>query len=460
MPNKAQPWQLAVTEAAALIRSGGLSPVELVESCLARIEALDPKIQAWALVDRDGALAEARRREMRLRQGARPGPLHGVPIGVKDIFFTSGLRTEAGSRIMAGFVPEHDATAVVRLKAAGAIVLGKTHTTEFALFDPAPTRNPWDLACTPGGSSSGSAAAVAAGMCPAALGSQTAGSTLRPAAYCGIVGLKPRHGRISTHGVVPLAWTLDHVGILARSVADAALLLQILAGHDPQDPYSQNEPAPDYLAALDRWRTPPRLGLVRGSFFDKATDEVRRHTEQVAARLARDGAFVEEAPLPPTFGSAHETLRTILLAECAAYHRERFAERQDDYGPRIRSTIERGLALSATDYALALQRRLALQREMAHPDSSGYPAAPYDALLTPATPAPAPRDLTTTGDPFMQSPWSLLGFPAISLPTGLSADGLPLAIQLVGAPDDEPRLLWTARWCEQVLDFRFRPPLT
>ncbi len=410
-------------------------------------------MQAWALVDREDALAAARRCEAALRQGTRPGPLFGVPIGVKDIFFTAGQLTQAGSKAMAGHIPSYDATAVARLREAGAIVLGKTHTTEFALFDPAPTRNPWNLECTPGGSSSGSGAAVAAGMCPAALGSQTAGSVLRPAAFCGVVGLKPRHGRVSCHGVIPLAWTLDHVGVLARTVEDAALVLQAMAGHDPQDPRSLNEPPPDYLAALARHRSPPRLGLARDYFFERAGDEMRRHTEALAERLRAAGASIEEARLPPSFAEIPKLLSAILHTECAASHRERFAARRGDYRPRIAALIEQGLAASGVEYAAALQRRHDLRREMAPI------VARYDAVLTPGAVGPAPRDLSTTGDPAMQTPWSVLGFPSISLPSGLSGDGLPLAIQLAAAPQDEERLLWIARWCEQALGVRLRPAI-
>ncbi len=447
------PWQLTIAEAARLIRERQLSPVALVQSCLDRIEALEPRVQAWALVDREGALAAARRCEQALAQGIRPGPLFGIPTGVKDIFYTAGQLTQAGSKAMAGYVPAFDATAVARLREAGAVILGKTHTTEFALFDPAPTRNPWDLECTPGGSSSGSGAAVAAGMCPAALGSQTAGSVLRPAAFNGVVGLKPRHGRVSCHGVIPLAWTLDHVGVLTRTVEDAALVIQAIAGYDASDPYALNEPAPDYLAALARQRTPPRLGLLRDYFFEKASEEQRQHTESVVAKLRDAGARVDEVPLPESFAGVREVLTGILHTECAAYHRERYAARKAGYRPRIAALIERGLAASAVDYAAALQRRRALRREVAPL------IAPYDAVVTPGAAGPAPRDLTTTGDPAMQTPWSVLGFPSISLPTGLSRERLPLALQLAAAPEDELRLLWTAQWCEQALGVRLQIPL-
>src|SRR5213593_1942099 len=239
---------LGVVEAAAEIRRGAVSPVALVEACLERIRALDGNVQAWAHVDEKGALAAARERAEEAKRSTVRGPLHGIPVAVKDIFHVAGLPTTAGARPFAHSRPGEDAPSVARLRAAGAIVLGKTHTTQFAYRDPAPTRNPWNLAHTPGGSSAGSAAAVAARMAPLALGSQTVGSVLRPAAYCGVVGFKPSHGRISAAGVVPLAWSLDHVGIFARTVEDCALALGLLAGFDAADPLSSSAAPDDYRA--------------------------------------------------------------------------------------------------------------------------------------------------------------------------------------------------------------------
>jgi aspartyl-tRNA(Asn)/glutamyl-tRNA(Gln) amidotransferase subunit A len=302
MTSNQKPCDLTITEAAAAIVQGELTSSQLVSSCLERIEALEEKIQAWTLIDREGALETASRLDQELRQGQRRGPLHGIPVGIKDIFYTAGLRTEAGSPFWSGFIPSYDATSVSRLKEAGAIILGKTRTTEFAYIDPALTHNPWNTAHTPGGSSSGSGAGVAAGMCLAALGSQTMGSVLRPAAYNGIVGLKPQHGRISTYGVVPVSYLMDHVGTLTRTVADTALVFQTIAGHDPRDYGSLNEPVPDSLSRLESQKL-PRLGLVRKYFFEHAGDEMRHHTEEVAERLRQAGAKVEEIILPPSFAT-------------------------------------------------------------------------------------------------------------------------------------------------------------
>ncbi len=284
-----------------------------------------------------------------------------MPFGAKDIFYTAGLPTEAGSKVLAGFVPAYDATSVARLKDAGAVLVGKLHTTEFATYDPAPTRNPWNLACTPGGSSSGSAAAVAARMVPLALGTQTIGSNVRPAAYCGLVGLKPTFGRISTRGVIPLTYTQDHVGLMARRVEDIALGLLAVAGHDPEDPSSSREPVPDYLAALTR-RRPPRVGLVREFFFERATAEVARVTTETADRLARAGATIEEVKLPPSFRAVHAAAHLIMRSDTASIHAELYAQKADLYRPAIRSAIEMGMLLTGDLYVRSLRIRRQFRR--------------------------------------------------------------------------------------------------
>ena len=444
-----EPFDLTVKDAVSAIKEGNLSCAELLNSCLERIDSLDGEIKAWTLVDREGAQEEARRLDKELSSGKQPGPLCGIPVGVKDIFYTAGLRTEAGSPLWSGFVPTYDAAAVLRLKEAGAIILGKTHTTEFAYFDPAPTRNPWNTTRTPGGSSSGSAAAVAARMCPLALGSQTVGSTLRPASYTGIVGFKPEHGRISTYGVMPMSWTMDHVGIFTRNVEDIALVLQVLAGYDSRDPRSINQPVPDYLSSTGD-RQKPRLGLVRQYFFDYAEDEMRHHTEQVAKRFSEAGADVQEVTLPSSFFSVSETRLSILGVEDYAYHQETFDGNEDKYSDAVRGLLEEGSNVSAVEYARALQARLQLRVDISLLMSQ------FDALITPGAPGPAPLAVIT-GNPVMQLPWTTIGVPAINLPTGLAKNGLPLGVQLVGAPMYEIGLLGVASWCEKVLDVHLRP---
>lgn len=448
-----EPYTLSLSAAAALIRRRELSPGDYATALLARIDAGEPALQAWVTLDREGALAAAAEREQELAQGAEPGILHGAPLALKDIFYTAGLKTTACSRIYADFVPDYDATCVARLKAAGAVILGKAVTTEFATSDPSPTRNPWNREHTPGGSSSGSAVAVAAGMCPGALGSQTGGSTCRPAAYNGIVGLKPTYGRISRYGVVPVSWSLDTVGILTRRVADAALLLQAMAGYDAKDPGSADRPVPDYSAEMARWEGPPRIGLLnKGYFFDRATDEVRRHTETAAQELARAGAVIEERELPASFATAADCQRLVMNVECAAFHERWFRHRAEEYGPRLRANIEMGMLIPAVTYLQAQRLRRQFRQDLTALAES------VDALLTPATPAPAPRDLTTTGDAAFQAPWTSAGLPTITIPSGLAGDGLPLGIQLAAPPWAEGRLLAVAGWCEAALGVDLRPP--
>jgi aspartyl-tRNA(Asn)/glutamyl-tRNA(Gln) amidotransferase subunit A len=435
--------ELGAVDAARAIRRREVSPVDLVDASLARIAAVDARVQAWALVDGDGARAAARQAADEVARGTLRGALHGVPFGAKDIFYSAGLRTEGGSKVMAGFVPSYDATAVARLKAAGAILLGKTHTTEFATYDPAPTRNPWNLACTPGGSSSGSAAAVAARTVPLALGTQTIGSNVRPASYCGLVGLKPTFGRISTRGVMPLSYTQDHVGLMARSVEDIALALSITAGYDPADPSSSRAPVPDYLDAITRRRA-PRIGLLREFFFEGAAEEVARITSGAVDRLAHAGAVIEEAKLPPSFPVAYPAAYLISRSDTASIHAERFAQKADLYRPAIRAGIEMGMLIPGELYVRSLRIRRQFRRELAPLLER------FDVLLTPTTPTPAPEGMAT-GDPRFQVPWSLSGLPSITVPCGLSASGLPLGIQLVSGMFTEAPLLCAAAWCEDVL---------
>jgi Asp-tRNA(Asn)/Glu-tRNA(Gln) amidotransferase A subunit family amidase len=340
---------------------------------------------------------------------------------------------------------------VARLRAAGAVVIGKTTTTEFAYADPTVTRNPWNLDYTPGGSSSGSAAAVAARMVPLALGSQTIGSTLRPAAYCGIVGLKATHGLISAEGVTPLAWSLDHVGIFTRSVEDAALVLSVVAGPRSGGPLAQGRAAVAGTAPLGG--RSPRLAIPRALFVDKASPEVIAHLESVAAVFSRAGASVEDVAVPPIASALHDAGQIVLRADAAAYHAEQFATHAGAYRPRIRGLVEAGLTISAVDYVRAQRVRAQFRQEM-------WPIfGRCDALLMPVAPAPAPRGLETTGDPVLCAPWSYGGFPAISLPSGLAHNGLPLAVQLIAGADAEGALLDVAGWCEGRLAFGAAPPL-
>jgi Asp-tRNA(Asn)/Glu-tRNA(Gln) amidotransferase A subunit family amidase len=436
-------YELGAAEAARRIRAGTLSPSNLLAACLKRTDAVEPAVAAWVRLDRDAAARVAVQRDIEAREGRFMGPLHGVPIALKDVFDAAGVPTTAGAPAWATRTPAVDAPSVAALRGAGAVPMGKLATTPFAYLDPSATRNPWNPAHTPGGSSSGPAAAVAARMVPLALGSQTVGSVLRPAAYCGVVGLKPTHGRISAAGVLELAGSLDHVGIFARAVEDCALALTVLAGGDPTPD--------DYVGAVVD-PAAPRLGVL-APFLARATPEMGKHLEAIARGLAAAGALVEEdVPLPAAFASIYDVGATVLRAEAAAAHAPLFPAHAAEYPPKIKELIDLGHAISAPVY-LAAQVARRQARE-----AVGAIAARYDALLLPTIGAPAPRGLGSTGDPSFCSPWSFLGMPAITLPSGMES-GLPLAIQLVAAPWSEARLLATAAWCERVIGFAAGPPL-
>ena len=447
-----EPFELTIAEAATQIRERRLSPVTLMESLLSRAAAMEPSLRVWVTLDPDAALDASRQSERDLEQKGPRGPLHGIPMGVKDIYYTQGLKTTAGSPIYADFVPDYDATTVAMLKQAGAIIMGKTVTTEFACTDPPPTRNPWNPAHTPGGSSSGSAVGVAARIFPASLGSQTAGSILRPASFNGVVGLKPTYGRISRYGVMPVAWSLDTMGCFTRTVQDAALILNALAGHDPKDPASSHRPVPDHHKAIGTQHPPPHIGLVRRFFDDRSGAEVQKHTEDVAQRLSTAGAVLEEVTVSADFDALLAAHRAIMNSEAAAVHQADFSARPDDYGPKVRAIVEAGMLTPAITYIQAQRFRRRFRQEMEEAIKR------FDVLLTPSTTSPPPRDLSTTGDPMFQTPWTTCGFPSITLPSGLSQAGLPVGIQLAAAPFAEEKLLATAHWCQQVLDVSLTPP--
>jgi aspartyl-tRNA(Asn)/glutamyl-tRNA(Gln) amidotransferase subunit A len=410
-----------------------------VDAALDRIDALEPTLKAWVSVDRAGALASARALSDEARAGRFRGPLHGIPVGVKDIFHVEGMVTTAGAGSFAHVRASEDAASVARLRRAGAIILGKTTTTEFAYLDPTPTTNPWNPAHTPGGSSAGSAAATGARIVPLALGSQTIGSTLRPAAYCGIVGFKPTHGLVAADGVHPLAPSLDHVGIFCRSVADAALAFAVLT-----DAIAVRPAAPQTDSA-------PRIGVLDGFFSDRADAQTRANIAGVADAFAREGARVMDAALPASFSGVLDAATLIIETEAAAVHEAKFAEHGRLYRSKIRALVERGMQRSATAYtqALELRRRFCADMEQL--------LAAVEVLVMPTTPAPAPRGLDSTGDPTFCAPWSFAGLPAISLPSGLTPEGLPLGVQLVAGPGAETTLLAAARWCEQVIGFHATP---
>jgi len=428
---------LGVGDAAQAIRRGETTSSELLAACLARIASTDASLEAWVTVDASGASAAALARDGDLRAGRSIGPLHGVPLGIKDIIDAAGLTTTAGAAAFAHTQPERDATLVARLRTAGAVIVGKTYPTQFASKDPAPTRNPWSAEHTPGGSSSGSAAAVAARQVPGAIGSQTVGSILRPAAYCGVVGLKGAFGQVPLDGVIPLAWSMDHAGPIARTVADAALLQGVLAGTVVQ-------PVP-----IDR----PSFA-VSHELLDSAAPALRAHLEAVMARLTDSGAAIVEVALPRQFAEVVDATRLVLEAEAAAYHESMFAEHAADYGPGIAELITAGLARRAPELVHAERVRVAFREGMA------LLLDAVDGLLSPVAPGPAPHRAEGTGDFSLCAPWSFIGVPSISIPSGLDEAGLPFALQLVGGPARVGRLLGAATWSERVIDFKARPPET
>lgn len=419
------------------IRDGVVSAEDVVNSCLARIEKVDKDIGAWAFLDADHARGQARQLDEMRRNGQPLGPLHGIPVGVKDIFDTADMPTEDGTVLHAGRKPHDDCTVVAALRQAGAIIMGKTTTTELAVMNPSKTRNPLAPERSPGGSSSGSAAAVASGMVPLAVGSQTNGSTIRPAAYCGVVGYKPTHGLISRRGVLSQSRTLDQVGVFAGSIADAALLAETLMLFDPGDldMRPQARPQLSVLAASEP-PLPPKLAFVKTPAWDQAEESTRAAFAELVDFL---GDSVVETPLPSMFDHAADAHRTIHEADLAVSYDREYDEGRDKLSPSLREMIERGQQVKAADYIRGLARIPLFNRE-ADEIFKGY-----DAILTPATTGEAPR-LDTTGNPIFCTIWTLLGLPAISLPLMQGIDGLPLGVQLVGPQGNDGRLLRTAQW--------------
>jgi aspartyl-tRNA(Asn)/glutamyl-tRNA(Gln) amidotransferase subunit A len=443
--------ELTAVEAARAIASRQVSPVELVEHLLQRANDVEPRVLAWETLDGERALAVARGAQQAVANGTSElGPLHGVPFGAKDIYDSAGLRTSASFGPYVQRIPTADCEAITRLKRAGAILLGKMVTTQFAYADPSKTLNPWSVERTPGGSSSGSAAGVAAREVPIALGSQTAGSILRPAAYNGAVGFKPTYGRISKRGVFPLAWSLDHVGLLARGVDDCALFLSVVAGHDPLDPTTAAQPVPSFAPEAEL--VAPRLGLVTEA-LEAAEPRMADHVRAVAQAFEREGARVVEVSYGETLDLILAVHHVVMQTETAAVHWQLLEQYPGSHGQRLRAYVELGRLLPAPMYLHAQRLRRRIRASMARALSA------VDALLLPTAIDVAPTR-ESTGYPSLQIPASLTGFPSMSLPSGvLAEERLPLAIQLVAAPWQEARLFSVARWCEAQLGPMPAPPL-
>jgi Asp-tRNA(Asn)/Glu-tRNA(Gln) amidotransferase A subunit family amidase len=430
---------LSAAEAARRIREGLLSSQELVGACLERIRELEPKVQAWTFLDEEHALVQAKTADERKALGEPIGPLHGVPVGVKDIFDTGDMPTENGTVLDRGRTPRHDSAPVRMLRAAGAVILGKTVTTECAYFAPGKTRNPHNPEHTPGGSSSGSAAAVAAAMVPLALGSQTAGSVIRPAAFCGVYGYKPTHGLIPRTGVLQLSRTLDHVGLFSRTLEDLALLAEVLQGHDEGDPDTHPRArVPFGELAAEEPPIPPLLAFIKTPHWERTDPDTKDAYGELIETL---GDRVEEVELLPSAHGLWERQRTIMAAEMAANLERLWNAGRDRLSPQLRELMERGREVRAIDHQRALR---AVEPVRASFDELFMER--YDAILTPPALGTAPRGLGATGDPVFCVPWTLLGMPAITLPVMRGANGLPLGVQLVGRRGFDARLMRTARW--------------
>ena len=429
---------LSAADAARAIRDGAVSSEELVAACLARVSEADGNVEAWAFIDPEHALGQARALDRHRSEGGALGPLHGVPVGIKDIMDTGDMPTESGTVLHAGRTPSEDATVVALLRAAGAVIMGKTVTTECATYTPGKTRNPHNPEHTPGGSSSGSAAAVAAGMVPLALGSQTNGSVIRPAAFCGVYGFKPTHGLISRHGILKLSRALDHVGVFARTLEDIALICEPLAAGDERDPDTRlRARIPFREIAAQEPPFPPLLAFVKTPLWERVDEETREAFEELRQVLA---GRVVEVDLPASTLAALDLHRTIMEADMAASLSAEYEHGRDRLSDALRAQLERGRTVTAFDYQVALARIPLLNEGFAEVFER------CDAILTPAAAGTAPRGLGSTGDPAFCTLWTLCGMPAITLPLMSGTNGLPLGVQLVGQRNGDARLLRTARW--------------
>jgi len=453
-----------IHQLAPLLQKKEISPVELFNEAIERIHQLQPKLNSFITVTEEEGRKAATKAESEIRKGQYRGPLHGIPISIKDLFATRGVRTTAGSKVLAQWVPDYDATAVARLHQAGMVLVGKTHMHEFAYGVTSdnphygPARNPWDPTRVPGGSSGGSAAAVASSQCTASLGSDSGGSIRTPAAVCGVVGLKPTYGRVSRYGAIPLAWSLDHVGPLTKSVEDAAIMLAAIAGPDPKDPSASSRPLADYRQEMRGSIRGLRLGVPRQYFFEHVDPEIQKLVSAAIHQLESMGATLVEVDIPDLENcSAMEA--HITLAEATSYHEPYLKRQADDYGPGVRTNLEAGRYLLATDYVKSQRARTLLQGNF----NQAFKHA--DVIVSPTLPALPPL----VGEVWVQSgnlrehvidaflrfniPFDLTGFPAISIPCGLGSTGLPIGLQIAGKAFDETTVLRVANAYEQSTEW-------
>lgn len=454
----------SIMELGELLRKRNLSPLELTRDCLSRIEKLNGTLNAFITVTAESALARAREAEAEIQRGDWRGPLHGIPLALKDIIDTAGVRTTAASALFKDRIPTEDAEVVRRLKNAGAVILGKQNLHEFAYGGSSvvsfygAVHNPWNPECIAGGSSGGSAAAVAAGLCVGAIGTDTAGSVREPAALCGVVGLKPTYGRVSVRGVIPLSPSLDHVGPITRTVSDAAVMLQAIAGYDSCDPTSVDMSVPDYVAALREEPKPLKIGIPRAYFYDGLDPEVAAAVEQALSVLQTIAGHMQEVePAIPTD-------RTLQSAESYAYHAEFVARSPDLYQPETLSRIRSGEKITAAEVAERHRELVQIRRDVV-----GDVFGDVDVLVTPTMPVPAPNlnelknklDLLRPRELVLlrnTRPANVWGLPAISVPCGFTNTGLPIGLQIIGRPWDETTVLQLAYGYEQATEWHKREP--
>lgn len=464
---------ISLAEAARLVQSKKVSPVELTKACLARVDQFNPKLNAFITVTADSALAEAGAAEADIQHGEWKGPLHGIPIAIKDLVDTAGLRTTAASGVFKDRIPAQDAELVRRLKAAGAVILGKTNLHEFAYGGSSvisyfgPVRNPWETSYCAGGSSGGSAAAIAAGLCYGAIGSDTGGSIREPAGYCGIVGLKPTYGRVSARGVIPLSWSLDHLGPMTRTVQDAALMLQVIAGYDPDDSTSANLPEADYVAPIAASTSTLRLGIPRAYFYEGLHPETQAALEVALAVLEKlTAGHRDVGPLADdsTYDSLMDPTRMILVAEAYAYHQEFVAKTPELYQAETLKRIRAGADVGTPAY-IDSRRRLDRMRRAIAPVFNAV-----DLLITPTSPVPpfAIADLLADLNTLRSKelvmlhntrPFNALGLPTVSVPCGFTSAGLPIGLQITGPLGSESKVLRLAYAYEQATSWHSRHPL-
>ena len=441
-------WRLSLSEGLRRMEEGALTAAEWVRSLLSRIDACEEQVKAWVQVDAEGALEAAKSVDDARSAGEELGPLAGAPYAAKDIFGVRGLKMEAGTEIFKGQTAEEDAACVARVRDAGAVAMGKAVTTPFAQGDPSITRNPWNTERSPGGSSSGSAAAVGAGMVPAAFGSQTTGSTLRPAAYCGVPGLKPTYGRIPKTGVMSVSWNFDHLGVIARTVEDIAIIMEVVSGPDGADHSTVNVPPP---AANQTPRKPEKIAYLK-HLLDLASGEVAEWTERTVAQVKSKGIEVEEVELPLSMdeiNAAHFIGRCVDLASC---HQDLYEAHRDDLPPFVRRSMTIGYMTPAVHYAKALRVRASFTRKMDDLMER------YDLFMLPSFDSAAPPWAESTGGPAFLQPLTFSGQPAITLPLGRGDMNLPLGIQFGAVRCGEEKLLAMARWFEEEMGWRAEFP--